>query len=60
MAGVVSVTPGWGHRVAGARRYVAAEYPGVNTNQRAGETRGDAHSRNAVLNGIPVAIAPAD
>jgi len=60
MAGVVSIPHGWGHDVAGARLSVAAENAGVNSNLLADETLVDALSGNAVLNGIPVAVAPAD
>jgi anaerobic selenocysteine-containing dehydrogenase len=58
MAGVVSLPHGWGHDAPGARLGVAAERPGVNANLLADETLVDAVSGNAVLNGIPVAVAP--
>ncbi len=58
MAGVVSLPHGWGHDAPGARLGVAAERPGVNANVLADEALVDAISGNAVLNGIPVAVAP--
>ncbi len=58
MAGVVSLPHGWGHDAPGARLGVAAERPGVNANTLADEALVDAISGNAVLNGIPVAVAP--
>jgi anaerobic selenocysteine-containing dehydrogenase len=58
MAGVVSLPHGWGHDAPGARLAIAAERPGVNANELADETLVDAVSGNAVLNGIPVAVAP--
>ncbi len=59
MEGVVSIPHGWGHDSSGARMAVAAASPGVNSNLLADETLVDALSGNAVLNGIPVAVAPA-
>jgi anaerobic selenocysteine-containing dehydrogenase len=59
MPGVVSLPHGWGHSTSGARLGVAARHAGVNTNLLADETRVDALSGNAVLNGIPVEVAPA-
>ena len=59
MEGVVSIPHGWGHDAAGARMTVAAANPGVNSNLLADEELVDALSGNAVLNGIPVAVAPA-
>jgi anaerobic selenocysteine-containing dehydrogenase len=58
MAGVVSLPHGWGHDAPGARLEVAAVRPGVNANTLADEELVDALSGNAVLNGIPVAVAP--
>ena len=49
-----------GPRHAPARRLsVAAAHPGVNSNFLADESQTDAVSGNAVLNGIPVEVAPA-
>ena len=58
MPGVVSLPHGWGHDARGARLGVAAAHAGVNTNLLADEGLVDALSGNAVLNGIPVAVAP--
>ena len=57
--GVVSLPHGFGHDAAGAQLGVAATRPGVNSNLLTDETLLDALSCNAVLNGIPVEIAPA-
>jgi anaerobic selenocysteine-containing dehydrogenase len=59
LRGVVSLPHGHGHDAAGAQLGVAAQRPGVNSNLLSDETRLDALSGNAVLNGIPVEIAPA-
>jgi len=58
MPGVVSLPHGWGHDAAGARLAVAGEHAGVNSNALADEALVDALSGNAVLNGIPVVVAP--
>jgi anaerobic selenocysteine-containing dehydrogenase len=58
MPGVVSIPHGWGHDAPGVRMSVASEHAGVNSNLLADETRVDRPSGNAVLNGIPVEIAP--
>jgi anaerobic selenocysteine-containing dehydrogenase len=60
MAGVVSIPHGWGHDSPGARMAVAAAHAGVNSNTLTDGTRLDAPSGNAVLNGIPVHVTPAD
>ena len=59
MEGVVSIPHGWGHDSDGSRLEVAGRHPGVNSNLLADEQLVDALSGNAVLNGIPVAVAPA-
>lgn len=59
VAGVVSIPHGWGHDAPGARMSVAADNAGVNSNLLSDETLVDALSGTAVLNGIPVALAPA-
>jgi anaerobic selenocysteine-containing dehydrogenase len=59
MPGVVSIPHGWGHDVDGVDMRVASAYAGVNSNLLAGTTAFDPLSGNAVLNGIPVEIAPA-
>ena len=58
--GVVSLPHGWGHDRADTRLGVAAGQPGVNVNQLNDGSRLDPLSGTAVLNGIPVDIAPAD
>jgi anaerobic selenocysteine-containing dehydrogenase len=58
MAGVVSIPHGWGHDVEGVRLSVAAEHAGTNSNVLADETRVEPLSGNAILNGIPVELAP--
>jgi anaerobic selenocysteine-containing dehydrogenase len=58
MPGVVSLPHGWGHDVAGTQQRVAADHPGTNSNVLADELLLDAVSGNAVLNGIPVELAP--
>jgi anaerobic selenocysteine-containing dehydrogenase len=57
--GVVSLPHGWGHDRAGTGQELAASQPGVNVNQLNDGNRLDALSGTAVLNGIPVDIAPA-
>jgi anaerobic selenocysteine-containing dehydrogenase len=59
MRGVVSLPHGHGHDAPGASLAVAARRPGVNSNLLSDETLLDELSGNAVLNGIPVEIAPA-
>jgi anaerobic selenocysteine-containing dehydrogenase len=59
MEGVVSLPHGWGHKASGARMDVAAEHAGVNSNVLTDEHAVDPLSGNAVLNGIPVELAPA-
>ena len=58
MPGVVSLPHGWGHDAPGARLGVAGAHAGVNANLLADEALVDALSGNAVLNGIPVVVAP--
>ena len=58
-AGVVSIPHGWGHDAPGVRLEVARDHAGVNSNVLADTTLIDPLSGNAVLNGIPVEIAPA-
>jgi anaerobic selenocysteine-containing dehydrogenase len=58
MPGVVSIPHGWGHSAGNARLRVAADHAGVNSNVLADETLLDPVSGNAVLNGIPVEVAP--
>ena len=58
MPGVVSIPHGWGHDVDGIRMRVAAAHAGTNSNILADEALVDPLSGNAVLNGIPVELAP--
>jgi anaerobic selenocysteine-containing dehydrogenase len=58
MPGVCSLPHGWGHDVSGTAQPVASAHPGTNSNVVADELLVDALSGNAVLNGIPVELAP--
>ena len=58
MRGVVSIPHGWGHDAPGVRMSVAGDHAGVNSNVLADESQVDPLSGNAVLNGIPVEVAP--
>ena len=57
--GVVSIPHGWGHDLDGVELSVARRYAGVNVNLLADEELVDPLSGTAVLNGIPVEVAPA-
>ncbi len=57
--GVVSLPHGWGHDQSGSKLAVAVTQPGVNVNQLNDGASLDPLSGTAVLNGIPVQIAPA-
>jgi anaerobic selenocysteine-containing dehydrogenase len=57
--GVVSLPHGWGHDRGGTGQELAARHPGVNVNQLNAGHQLDPLSGTAVLNGIPVDIAPA-
>ncbi len=57
--GVVSIPHGWGHDTPGVELSVARRYAGVNSNVLADEELIDPISGTAVLNGIPVEVAPA-
>lgn len=57
--GVVSLPHGWGHDRGGTGQQLAAGHPGANVNQLNDGTHLDPLSGTAVLNGIPVEIAPA-
>ncbi len=59
MPGVVCIPYGWGHGQPGARQSVAAGHAGVNVNVLTDATLVDPVSGNAVLNGVPVTLAPA-
>ncbi|MER5223786.1 molybdopterin oxidoreductase family protein [Streptomyces flaveus] len=56
--GVVSLPHGWGHDRPGTRMNHAAAEPGVNVNQLLDGSLLDPLSGNAVLNGVPVEVAP--
>src|SRR6266508_2933189 len=58
-SGVVSLPHGWGHDLPGVAMAVAQAHPGVNSNLLADDELYDELSGNAVLNGIPVKVAPA-
>ncbi|MGZ4170532.1 MAG: molybdopterin-dependent oxidoreductase [Solirubrobacteraceae bacterium] len=58
MPGVVSLPHGWGHDAGNARLTVASAHAGANSNVLSDEQLYDALSGNAVLNGIPVSLAP--
>jgi len=58
MPGVVSLPHGWGHDAPNARLSVASAHAGTNSNRLSDELLIDALSGNAVLNGIPVTLAP--
>jgi len=58
MPGVVSLPHGWGHDKEGTRMAVARDHPGVNNNLLAPGHLVDLLSGNAVVNGIPVEVAP--
>jgi anaerobic selenocysteine-containing dehydrogenase len=59
MDGVVSIPHGWGHDAEGVRMEVAGANAGVNSNLLSDENLLDELSGNAVLNGVPVEVAPA-
>ncbi|MFF9120958.1 molybdopterin oxidoreductase family protein [Streptomyces massasporeus] len=56
--GVVSLPHGWGHNRPGTRLSHASTDPGVNVNQLLDGRQLDPLSGNAVLNGVPVEVAP--
>jgi anaerobic selenocysteine-containing dehydrogenase len=58
MPGVVCLPHGWGHDRPGTRMAVANAHPGVNNNLLAPGHLVDPLSGNAVVNGIPVDVAP--
>ena len=59
MPGVVCLPHGWGHDKADARLSVASRHAGVCNNVLAPGDLVDVPSGNAVVNGIPVEVAPA-
>ncbi|MNJ69392.1 molybdopterin dinucleotide binding domain protein [compost metagenome] len=56
MPGVVSLPHGWGHARAGVQLAVAAQQPGVSSNDLTDEQALDV-SGNAALNGVPVQVS---
>jgi anaerobic selenocysteine-containing dehydrogenase len=58
MPGVVSLPHGWGHGQPGTAMRVAAAHPGVNFNQLAPDSAVEPLSGDAILNAIPVTLAP--
>jgi anaerobic selenocysteine-containing dehydrogenase len=60
MPGVVSIPHGWGHDLEGARLSVAREHAGANVNLLGDAGRYEPLTGTAVLNGIPVELAPAN
>lgn len=59
MPGVVSMPHGFGHKRAGVELSVASTVAGPSANDITDPQRVDAVSANAILNGVPVTIAPA-
>jgi anaerobic selenocysteine-containing dehydrogenase len=57
--GVVSIPHGWGHDRPGAELSVARRHAGVNSNLLTDDLSVDPLSGTAVLNGVPVRVAPA-
>jgi anaerobic selenocysteine-containing dehydrogenase len=57
--GVVSIPHGFGHGLPGVELSVASATEGVNANLLTDDLRIDPLSGNAVLNGVPVEVAPA-
>jgi anaerobic selenocysteine-containing dehydrogenase len=56
--GVVSIPHGWGHDRSGAELSVAGRHAGVNSNILTDDLSVDPLSGTAVLNGVPVQVAP--
>ena len=56
--GVVSIPHGWGHDRPGAELSVARRHAGVNSNLLTDDLLVDPLSGTAVLNGVPVKLAP--
>ncbi len=56
--GVVCLPHGWGHDKEGTRLAVAREHAGVNYNELTPGDLYDPLSNTAVVNGIPVEVAP--
>ena len=58
LTGVVSLPHGWGHDADGAQLRVARERPGAKSNVLTDELDLEPLTGTAVLNGIPVQVAP--
>lgn len=58
MAGVVSIPHGWGHDADGVGWATAARHAGANSNVLSDEQAVEPVSGTAILNGIPVTLAP--
>ena len=58
MPGVVSIPHGWGHDGRGTAMGVAEAHAGVNSNVLTDELEVEPLSGTAILNGIPVELAP--
>jgi anaerobic selenocysteine-containing dehydrogenase len=58
MPGVVSIPHGWGHDQQGVDLAVASEHAGTNSNVLTDELVVEPLSGTAILNGIPVELAP--
>ncbi len=58
MPGVVSIPHGWGHDGQGTAMGVAEAHAGVNSNVLTDELEVEPLSGTAILNGIPVELAP--
>jgi anaerobic selenocysteine-containing dehydrogenase len=56
--GVVSLPHGWGHDLDGVELDVARAHAGINSNVLTDETVVEPFTGTAVLNGIPVTVAP--
>jgi anaerobic selenocysteine-containing dehydrogenase len=56
--GVVSIPHGWGHDLPGMEVSVARQHAGVNSNRLTDDLSIDPLSGTAVLNGVPVRVAP--
>jgi len=59
MGCVVSIPHGFGHDLPGVELSVARGAAGINSNLLTDDLRLDPLSGNAVLNGVPVEVAPA-
>jgi anaerobic selenocysteine-containing dehydrogenase len=60
MPGVVSLPHGWGHGQPGTHMRIAAEHAGVSINRLMLDRDVEPLSGNAILNAVPVTIAPVD